>query len=372
MFFATCGPGIEPVLHEECKALRLPRVEQQVGGVHFEGTMADAWRACLWLRTAVRVRRRLARFACPDADALYRNVAGVDWSAFLRPEGTLVVDALSRDSALTHTQFVEQRAKDAIVDGLRARFGVRPSVDKAAPELRVHVHLFRDRATLSVDCGGESLHKRGWRRHQGRAPLAETYAAALVLLSGWDRRAPLIDPFCGSGTIPIEAGLLAGNVAPGLLRETFGFERWQDHDAPAWARERDEARAAAGHPPRLRLIGRDVDPARVAEARENAAGAGLEGRIDFELGDALDVELRPGWNAWIVSNPPYGERVGAGEDVEAVLRGLGARLRESGAGYHVALLLGQPGHAKLLGLRGLERLRLRNGSLEVTLARVVV
>lgn len=366
-FFATCGPGIEPVLHAECKALRLAKTERQVGGVRFEGSMADARRACLQLRTAVRVRRWLLRFPCPDGDALYRGVSGLDWSAFVHPEGTLVVDALSSDSALTHTQFVEQRAKDAIVDQMRARTGARPSVDKSNPDLRVHVHLFRDRATVAVDCGGASLHKRGWRVHQGRAPLAETYAAALVLMSGWNQRAPLLDPFCGSGTILIEAGLLAGGVAPGLFRERFGFESWSDHDARAWERECAAARAAIAHPKKLRLIGRDHDPERVEEARENAASAGLDERIEFEVGDARDMELKPGWNAWLVTNAPYGARVGEGDEIEGVLESLGERLRSEAEGYHVAALLGEKRHEGRLGLRGAQRTMLRNGSLRVRL-----
>jgi 23S rRNA G2445 N2-methylase RlmL len=366
-FFATCGPGIEPVLHEECRGLRLPRTERQVGGVRFEGSMREARRACLWLRTAVRVRRWLARFPCPDGDALYRAVSEVDWRMFVSPRGTLVVDALSRDSQLTHTQFVEQRTKDAIVDQLRARHGTRPSVVKDSPELRVHVHLFRDRATLAVDCGGESLHKRGWRVHQGLAPLSETYAAAIVILSGWNRRAPLIDPFCGAGTILVEAGLLARNFAPGLFRETFGFERWADHDADSWKREREEARGAAVLPAKLRLVGRDLDPERVAEALENAEAAGVGGFVDLSVGDARDIELRRGWNAWIVSNLPYGQRVGHARSIERLMADIGAKLREEAAGYTVALLAGDPRHEEALALPRARRLMLRNGALEVGL-----
>src|SRR5438105_4948511 len=200
-FFVTCAPGIEPILHGEIRALKLSKVERQVGGVRFEGTSRDAWRANLELRTAVRVLRKLARFEARDESALYAGVASLDWSRFLRPDGRLRVDAHSKESALEHTLFVEQRTKDAIVDALRAQHGTRPSVDLEDPDLGVYVHLFRDRCTVLVDTSGDSLHKRGWRKFQGRAPLAETLAAAVVLASGWDRRAPLLDPFCGSGTI---------------------------------------------------------------------------------------------------------------------------------------------------------------------------
>jgi 23S rRNA G2445 N2-methylase RlmL len=212
IFFASCAPGIEPVLHEEARALRLAKVERQVGGVRFEGTMRDAWRANLYLRTAIRVLLRVARFEARDTDALYAGVSRVDWSRFLRTDGTFVVDARTKESALDHTLFVEQRVKDAVVDQFRSRSGRRPAVDKESPDLGISVHLFRDRCTVMVDTSGESLHKRGWRRFQGRAPLAETLAAAIVMLSGWDRRSPLLDPFCGSGTILIEGALLAGGA----------------------------------------------------------------------------------------------------------------------------------------------------------------
>jgi putative N6-adenine-specific DNA methylase len=233
-FFATCAPGLEPVLHEELAGLRLARIERQVGGVRFEGGIEDAWRANLNARTAVRILLRLARFEAASADALYAGASAVDWGRFLRPDGTFRVDAHSNESALDHTLFVEQRVKDAVADAFRARHGARPSVDLEDPELSIRVHLFRDRCTLSVDTSGESLHKRGWRRFQGRAPLAETLAAGIVLLSGWDRRSPLLDPFCGSGTVLIEAAWIAGGVPPGHLRKRYGFERWIGHDAARW------------------------------------------------------------------------------------------------------------------------------------------
>lgn len=369
-FFATCAPGIEPLLHAEVRALRLAKPERQVGGVRFDGTLTDAMRACLWLRTAVRVRMWLARFQAPDGDALYREVGAVDWSRFVEPEGTLVVDALSKDSALTHTQFVEQRTKDAICDQLRARTGRRPSVDKNGPDLRVHVHLFRDRATLAVDCGGESLHKRGWRRSQGRAPLPEPLAAAGVLASEWDGRAPLLDPFCGSGTIAIEAALIAGDVAPGLFRERFGFERWEEHDARRWTRLRDEARARVAHRPKTRILATDVDPERVEDARVNAEAAGVAEQIELAVADARELTPRRGWNATLVTNPPWGSRVGEGDDLVDLYQRFGERLREHCAGYRLALFSGDRRLTRALGLQRLERRAITHGgvALELVLA----
>jgi 23S rRNA G2445 N2-methylase RlmL len=346
----------------------MARVERQVGGVRFEGRLRHARTANLELRTAVRVLRRVARFEARDADQLYRGVRSVDWTRFLAPEGSLRVDAQSRESALDHTLFVTQRVKDAIVDAFREASGKRPAVDKDDPDLPVHVHLFRDRCTLSLDTSGDSLHLRGWRRFQGRAPLAETLAAALVLASGWDRRSPLVDPFCGSGTILVEAALLARDHAPGLFRERFAFRRWPDHDEPAWTAERDAARARVRPRARPVLAGSDADAIQVAGAAENARAAGLEGALELAVARVEDWRPRKGWNAWVVTNPPYGERVGDAVELEATYRAFGALLRERCAGYRVAVLSGNPRLLGVLGLAPERRIPLENGGLTCELA----
>ncbi|MEZ5979920.1 MAG: THUMP domain-containing protein [Planctomycetota bacterium] len=337
-FFATCAPGIEPVLHGEVRELGLARSESQVGGVYFEGTLADARRANLWLRTAVRVLMRVGRFEARDAEELYAGVGAVDWSEYIGSEARLVVDAQSNRSALEHTRFVEQRTKDAIVDQLRTRGGTRPSVDRDDADLGVHVHLFRDRCTLSVDTSGRALHRRGWRRSQGEAPLAETLAAALVLMSGWDRRAPFLDPFCGSGTLAIEAALVATDTAPGLFRE-FGFERWRGHDARAFEREKQEARSRRSPIGKRTILGTDVDREQLSGARANLAGAELEGAVHFERADAREFAPRAGWNGWVVSNLPYGKRVGGGGDLFELYRAFGDALRERARGFTYGLLV---------------------------------
>ena len=383
VFFVTCAPGIEPVLHDEVRALKLARVERQVGGVRFEGTLQDAWRANLELSTAVRVLRRLERFEARDADALYARARELPWERFLTSEGSLAVQAQSSESALDHTQFLEQRVKDAVVDRFRARCGSRPSVDREDPDLAIHVHVFRERVTLSLDTSGEALHKRGWRLHQGRAPLAETLAAALLHYSEWDRRAPLIDPFCGSGTIAVEAAWLAAGLAPGH-RRAFGFERWPEHDERAFARLRAERSRPVARGKRAQLFAYDLDATRVAEARANAEQAGVGDWVRCEVADARELRLRAGWGAWIVTNPPYGNRIGAARPHEddrardaddalvSLFRAFGARLREQGRGCTLAFLAGERAHARALGLHGMRRIPLTNGGLacELCLVRV--
>jgi 23S rRNA (guanine2445-N2)-methyltransferase / 23S rRNA (guanine2069-N7)-methyltransferase len=355
------------MLHREARALRLGRLESQVGGVRFEGSIEDAWRANLHLRTAIRVLWRLARFEAADGDALYAGVSAIDWRRFVRTDGTLLVAAQARESRLYHSRFIEQRTKDAIADQFLHRDGRRPSVDKEAPDLLVHVHLWRDRCTVSADTSGPSLHKRGWRRFQGRAPLAETLAAAVLLRAGWDASAPLIDPFCGSGTILVEAALLGLGIPPGVFRgeDGFGFVRFPGHDAGAWRSLCAQVLASA-RTRQLVLRGSDRDASAVAGAIENLAAAGLEGKVDVEVADALELEA-PRRGAWIVTNPPYGERVGVRDGIVDLYRRFGARLRERCQGCRAAVLSRNPRLGPALALRTTRVTRLRNGALRCEL-----
>ena len=365
--FVTCGPGLEALLQEELSGLRVGRLERQVGGARFEGRAQDAWAANLCSRTATRVLERLVRFPAPDADRLYDGIQEVDWTKWLKPGGTLSVAARSRESELEHTQFVAQRTKDAVVDALREARGERPNVDRDDPDLRLDVHLFRDRATLSIDTSGEPLFKRGWREHQGRAPLSETMAAAAVLLSGWDRRSPLVDPFCGSGTILIEAAAIATGRVPGAFGREYAFERWPDHDARAFAALKAKVFAKAKPAGKLRLVGYDVDAERVAAARANVAAAGFEDVITIEQRAAKDLNLRSGWNAWIVTNPPWGERVGEGDALVGLYQDFGAYCREHLAGYSLSVLSGNNQLTKALGLKADRRVAMEHGGIEVEL-----
>ena len=360
--FVTCSPGLEAVLFREAKTLRLSKVEQQVGGVRFVGTMADAWRANLELRTAIRVLRRLARFSCPDERTLYEVVSEVDWTEYLTAEGSFFVDAQCRESSLDHSQFVAQRTKDAVVDSLRDARGLRPSVAKEDADLRIHVHMWRDRCTLSVDTSGDSLHKRGWRQYQGLAPLAETIAAAIVLQSDWNRRAPLVDPFCGSGTLLMEAALIASDTAPGIFR-SFGFERWPGHKEKAWESMRESARVRPKMHSKLRLLGCDLEAQHCSGAMQNATRLGFADNFEIVQGEALEFPWKSGWGATIVSNLPYGVRSGDPGSLETLHREFGASLRDFCNGYSFALLVGNRQYAHALGFQKWQSHPIQNGSL---------
>jgi putative N6-adenine-specific DNA methylase len=342
-FFASAARGTEGALRDELRESRIPGVRADRGGVHFGGGWLDAWRACLHSRIAVRVLAELARFDAPDGDALYEGVRAVDWTPWLTPDRTLAVAASCRDSALTHTGYLAQRTKDGVVDPIRERLGARPSVDRHDPDVRLFLHLVRDRATLYLDLAGEPLHRRGWRTRQTEAPLKETLAAAMLRLAGWDRASPLADPLCGSGTIPIEAWLWSRGVAAGGLRPRFGFERWACHGDEAAAqmrRLRDEA--ASG----IRAAGPDVDGTDLDEralemARDNAGRAGAG--VRFARADVADLRLDgPGW---VVTNPPYGERL---ETDASMRRELADALRRQ-RGRTVAVLSGHPAIERALG-----------------------
>jgi 23S rRNA (guanine2069-N7)-methyltransferase / 23S rRNA (guanine2445-N2)-methyltransferase len=354
------------------------------GGVACEATLEQAYRACLWSRVASRVLLEVAKFDAPTPEALYDGARGVDWSAHLGVDGTLAVDCTSSRSAITHTQFAALKIKDAIVDQFREATGVRPSVDVEAPDVRVNVHLDRDVATLAIDLSGQSLHRRGYRGPQGAAPLKENLAAAILIRSGWpalvaaaaEDGVPLgfVDPMCGSGTLCIEAALIAGDVAPGLERERFGFSRWRGHDEALWRRLLDEAqqRRAAAQTEHVAIRGYDRDAAAVEAARSNAAAAGVGDRIAFERRDVGELPDAPAPRGLVAVNPPYGERLGDLRELAPLYARLGDALKKHFNGWLAAVLTGNPPLGLEIGLKAKRTHTLYNGPIECRLLRFEV
>lgn len=360
-YFATAARGTEGVLRDELRELRIPRVKAARGGVHFGGDIGSALRVCLHSRIAVRVLERQASFEAPDIDALYEGVAAVPWERVLDGRRTLCVDALVRDAASTHSLFVAQRVKDAVVDRLRAKHGVRPDVSVRDPDVRIAAHWIGGQARLLLDVGGASLHARGFRAEAGQAPLRETLAAAVLRLSGWDRESALLDPMCGAGTIAIEAAQWARGIAPGLAR-SLGVERWASHDEAersllAQFREQGRAAARAEGPP---VFARDLDGRAVELARRNAQLAGV--RIEFARADVTEIEPLCG-GGWVISNPPYGDRLAAPERFERELANALRRLR----GHRVCLLLRDRALPRALAKKPVLEHQLWNGALECRL-----
>ena len=375
-FFATTARGIEPVTAKELRALEANGVEELRGGVRFRGDMPMCYKANLWLRTAIRVLMPIAEFTAYTPEELYAKAQETDWREFLTPDHTFAVDCNVRDSAITHSQYAALKLKDAIADQFRERLGRRPSVSTQAPDVQINLHISRNVCTISLDSSGATLHKRGYRVAQTEAPLNETLAAALVYLSGWDRCCTLVDPMCGSGTILIEAALLAADVAPGLLRQRFGFESWPNFDEKAWRLLLDEARrrrqscgtAAPGCASRPKILGSDITPEAIAAAKKNRDAAGMGECVSFEVKDIADLSGRPGPGV-IICNPPYGERLGEVEELKPLYQVMGEVFRNRFRGWSAFVLAGNPRLARHIGLKPASRTQLFNGPIECQLLR---
>ncbi|MET0331254.1 MAG: bifunctional 23S rRNA (guanine(2069)-N(7))-methyltransferase RlmK/23S rRNA (guanine(2445)-N(2))-methyltransferase RlmL [Dyella sp.] len=374
-YFATCPKGMEYLLRDELVALGAAEVREALAGVHFSGSLETAYRACLWSRLASRILLPLAEFDAATDDALYAGVQTIDWSTHLAAHATLAVDAGTALSKLTHSQYIGQRVKDAVVDQFRQRDGNRPGVDTDEPDLRINLRLRRDRATVSLDLAGTPLHRRGWREEQGAAPLKENLAAAMLLRARWPEMyaqgGALLDPMCGSGTLLIEGALMAADVAPGLKREYFGFLGWQQHDIALWRGLLDEANQRAENGLRsLRscFFGSDADARIVQTAKRNAQEAGVAGFFTLDKHDAAHVAPPPGYSTGLViTNPPYGERLGEREQMPLLYRALGEALRARFTGWRAAVLAGDAELGKAMRLHAEKRYTLYNGALETVL-----
>lgn len=367
-YFATCARGIEPILAGELRTLNAQNVELGRGGVSFAGPMDLLYRANLHLRTAVRVLVPLLQDQVLSTDELYDLVRAFDWSKYLTPAHTLAVDCNVRDSAITHSLFAARRVKDAICDQFLERCGQRPSVDTETPLLGLNLHIYANQAILSLDSSWDSLHKRGYRPIQVRAPLNEALAAALLLRTGWTGQVPLVDPLCGSGTIPIEAAWLALQRPPGLTRKRFGFMGWMDFDVALWTEIRDEARHQVLKALPAPILGFDRRRDAVNMSTTNARSAGIGHLLPFMQKELADFTPQ-GPPGIILTNPPYGERIGEIREVRALYQLLGEVLRQRCAGWQAWVFTSTQAPHFALGLEPRERIPLNNGKINCRLLR---
>jgi putative N6-adenine-specific DNA methylase len=370
-YFATCGRGIEPVLAEELRSLGAGEVEPGRGGVSFRGDLGLLYQANLWLRTAIRVLRPILEADVSSPDELYDAVRSLDWSCYLTPDHTLAVDCNIRDSQITHSKYAALRVKDAICDQFVERCGKRPSVDVDEPMIGLNLHIYRNRAVLSLDSSGESLHKRGYRPIQTRAPLNEALAAALVLLTGWGGDQPFADPLCGSGTLAIEAAWIALRRPPGLTRKRFGFQGWMDFDVELWTSLRDEARRGVGRSLPCPILASDARGDAVSLAINNARAAGIGHLLRFEKRDVRDFQPPPGAPGVLLCNPPYGERLGEEKNLFGLYRLLGEIFAQRCQGWTAYVFTGNPRLAAVIGLTPTEETPLYNGKIPCRLLRFV-
>lgn len=374
--FATCPKGLEYLLRDELAALGATDAREALAGVHFSGELELAYRACLWSRLASRVLLPLAEFDAGDGEALYDGVAAVDFAAHLAGDGSFAIDAVGATRGVSHSHYAVQRVKDALVDQFRQRQGQRPDVDTERPDVRFNLLLRRERGTLSLDLSGAPLHQRGWRQGHGKASLKENLAAALLLRAQWPAVAAaggcLVDPLCGSGTLLVEAAWMAADVAPGWKRDYYGLLAWRGHDAALWQRLRGEvdARAQKGLSQlQPRFFGFDQDAQVLEEARHNAQHAGVAGFVHLGRQSLSHLKRpreceQPGL---VLTNPPYGQRLGERDELQPLYRLLGEKLQQEFNGWRASVITSDMDLGRAIGLRAVKRYALYNGALECQL-----
>ncbi len=354
--------GLESVLADELRNLGAEGITPVNRAVEFEGGIDVMYKANLHLRTAIRVLQPIYNFEANNDKELYDEVQKFDWSTVMGLEQTLAIDPVVFSDIFTHSQYVALKTKDAIVDQFREKTGKRPSVNIEAPDVRLVIHMSKNKATISLDSSGDSLHKRGYRVQGHKAPLNEVLAAGMVLLSGWNPKMTLIDPMCGSGTILMEAVMFAKNYPPGLNRNNFGFMTWNNFDKELWDKIVEEAKEKIEHP-RLHIYGSDMAMKAIDIARESALMFRFNRDINFKVTSFEKLELeRP--KGMIIMNPPYGERLMKDKDIVDFYRMIGNQLKQTFAGYDAWILSSNKEALKNVGLKPLEKLSLYNGALQ--------
>jgi 23S rRNA (guanine2445-N2)-methyltransferase / 23S rRNA (guanine2069-N7)-methyltransferase len=374
-WIATAPVGAASVLAEELAQFGAHDIRERSHDVKFQGTLEVGYRACLWSRTATRVLLSLGSIDASSSKSVYEAVRRIDWREHLAPGATLACDCSGGNESIRHTIYGSQLLKDAVCDNLRDATGERPNIQPERPGVLLHLHVEGPTALLSVDFSGESLHRRGYRTEGGRAPLKENVAAAVLLRAGWpgvfERGGMLLDPMCGSGTFLIEGALIAADAAPALERAYFGFTGWRGHDAALWERLLEEARARrarAAHPRRC-ILGSDVDSEAVRMAIANGEHAGVADWLHVEKRALGEIVAPKGGAGLVVSNPPYGERIGAESGLPALYSELGSTLRDRFQGWQAAILTGNPPLARNLGIYAKRSHRFYNGTIECRLLR---
>ncbi len=370
---ATAPLGATSVLATELAGFGAHDIRERSTDVRFEGSLEVGYRACLWSRSATRVLLLLGQVAADSVQAIHQGARGIDWREHLGPGATLACDCTGGNAVIQHTLYGAQLLKDAVCDALRDATGVRPDVRPRRPDVRLHLHVEAQRAQVLIDLSGESLHRRGYRLDSVAAPLKENLAAAILLRAGWPALAAsgesLVDPMCGSGTLLVEAAMIAADVAPGLAREYWGFSGWRAHDEQCWQGLLEEARARRRADARRCIIGYDIDAAAVRHALANAERAGVAAWIHVERRDIRAPHVAPSSGGLLVVNPPYGERMGEEGSLAAIYQQLGTLLREAYQGWHAAILCGNPSLARHLGIYAWRSHRFMNGAIDCRLLR---
>ncbi len=351
--------GLEEVLASEIKEIGGEEINVLKRAVSFKGDLKLMYKANIWLRTALRILYPVNEFTFQDQEEFYRLLKLIPWDKFLSHDGTLAVDAVVNSKIFNHSKYVALRTKDAVVDFFKENYGIRPSVDTNRPTLRIHTHISENQCNLSLDSSGDPLFMRGYRSGRHNAPLNEVLAAGMVLLSGWDMRSPFIDPMCGSGTLGIEAALIAQNIPPSKLRDHFAFMEWKDFNKDMFNKLRKETRQAKGNP---QIVCTDINPVFSRMTKAGAKRLGINTTIKSFTKDFAKLSANEG-NGIIIINPPYGERMELSEQFELYTM-IGSTLKHNWSGYQAWVLTNNLEAAKMIGLKPSGKITLFNGALE--------
>jgi putative N6-adenine-specific DNA methylase len=352
--------GLENILAEELNCLGAKGINILRRAVKFSGNKEMMYKANIHLRTAIKILVPIYSFVARNEDMLYKEVGEVDWSRYMNVSDTLAVDGVVSSPYFKHSLYVALKTKDAIVDQFRKNKGRRPSVDPENPGLKINVHISSDQCSLSLDSSGEPLYKRGYRKNRNLAPLNESLAAGLILLSGWKGKSNFVDPMCGSGTLPIEAALIAYNIPPGIYRYEFGFEKWKDFDLELYRDIVDEVNEKTDF--REKIIGSDVSGDSIKFALSNAKNALLSNKIIFRR-QKMEEFMPPEGGGTAIINPPYGERIQK-QDINKFYAMIGERIKHKFTGYDVWILSGNIEAMKNIGLHPSKKISLVNGDIE--------
>ena len=358
--------GFEEILAKELQQLGAQEVEIGTRMVSFKGDKGFMYKANLSLRSALKILKPIYHFRAFNDQSLYKGIQGIDWSKYLNANQTFVIDTTIHSDNFKHSQFVSQKAKDAIVDQFRDKFGQRPSIDKDFPDLRINIHIDRDQCSVALDTSGASLHHRGYRTATNIAPINEVLAAGMLLLSGWDGSSHFLDPMCGSGTILVEAAMIACNIPANINRKEFAFEKWNDWDNDLFDQIIDALmkRTREFH---HTIVGYDKAPSAVQKAKDNVRNANLEDYITISQANFFETKKETVGPLHMVFNPPYGERLDI--ELERFYRELGDTLKNNYSNTNAWFITANLEALKYVGLRPSRKIKLFNGSLEARLVK---
>ncbi len=350
--------GLEEVLAKELETIGAQNVKHGKRAVYFNGDKQVLYKSNFYCRTALRILKQLTRFRIDSADELYEKAMQYDWSNHLDAHSTFVIKSTVNGKLFKNSMFASLRLKDAIADFFRKKTGERPSVDPDNPDIIINLHISENRCTISLDSSGESLHKRGYKTDQNEAPLSEVLAAGMILLSGWSGDTDFIDPMCGSGTIPIEAALIATNIPPGIFRQKFAFEKWKDFDNQLLI---DISEEYVEKPLKCKIYASDILDRNINIAKQNAKNAFVHQLIEFNVSDFAQLNVAT-HNGTLMMNPPYGERLKP-ETIMATYQMIGERLKHQYHGHSAWILSYTNECFNQIGLKPSRKIKLFNGAL---------